>query len=562
MYHYLFTNDLRISTLGESLKHAAVCFRDGTVPSHKEDKSANNNMKTLGFYFNLTEDSVCTAEAANGNVRGVVLNFIKKFQFPNIRTTESYNDCKSDGIILAPMRMIVKLLYSLYIEYGEESAKLSRQEIKNFIFYNEEVAKKRNPNIANVILQILKYRETKMLPTNISTNEKEHVWKQEDRQIREMLKILDWSGCAVNDGEFIYIKNENLNRDNKADIFDIICYQNYWDGDTEESYRHYMDMDKADVLQDSNHNNNDEERVTGAQNIIFYGVPGTGKSYKIKKDYCNDNNYMERVVFHPDYTYSDFVGQILPKVEDGDLKYEFTPGPFTSILKAAIEDKTHYYYLVIEELNRGNAPAIFGELFQLLDRKNSGEYPDDQIGESEYSITNFDISKEIYGFTSHEVRIPSNLFILATMNTSDQNVFTLDTAFQRRWQMEHIPNDFSKSKYKDTKIDGSEISWENFAETVNSIILESEIGMIGAEDKRLGAYFVKISDLSTKYFPEKVLKYLWDDAFKMDRTILFDSRFKALDEVIETYEKTSGDRIKAVLRDQVYSDMLNRNSNE
>lgn len=110
-----------------------------------------------------------------------------------------------------------------------------------------------------------------------------------------------------------------------------------------------------------------------------------GKSHEIKTKYCDDEKYMERVVFHPDYTYSDFVGQILPRVEkdkDGNdkLKYVFTPGPFTKLLKNAQNDPGNYYYLVIEELNRGNAPAIFGEVFQLLDRKDEEDFSIEEVG--------------------------------------------------------------------------------------------------------------------------------------------------------------------------------------
>ena len=109
MYHYLFTNDLRISVLDESLKKAGQCFATNTVPPSSVDKSANNNMMTLGFYFTLNENSNCAKAAAAGNTRAVVLNFIKKFQFPNMRTNVAFNECKDDGIKLAPMRVIVKV---------------------------------------------------------------------------------------------------------------------------------------------------------------------------------------------------------------------------------------------------------------------------------------------------------------------------------------------------------------------------------------------------------------------------------------------------------------------
>lgn len=228
-------------------------------------------------------------------------------------------------------------------------------------------------------------------------------------------------------------------------------------------------------------------RKTGAENILLYGVPGAGKSHYIKSHFCTDASKMERVVFHPDYSYSDFVGQILPKVEDGVLRYLYSPGPFTKILKKAWQDPQNYYYLVVEELNRGNAPAIFGEIFQLLDRKADTEVYPDCYGESEYGISNSDVANEVYGNPDAMVFIPSNLWIIATMNTADQNVFTLDTAFQRRWMMKHIENDVMSAKHANDKIEGSLISWGVFATVINEEILKVSDGVLSSEDKRLGA---------------------------------------------------------------------------
>lgn len=222
------------------------------------------------------------------------------------------------------------------------------------------------------------------------------------------------------------------------------------------------------------------KRKTGAENILLYGVPGAGKSHEIKTKYCDDEKYMERVVFHPDYTYSDFVGQILPRVEkdkDGNdkLKYVFTPGPFTKLLKNAQNDPGNYYYLVIEELNRGNAPAIFGEVFQLLDRKDEEDFPLEEVGESEYGISNYEVAKEVYGDEKHQVRIPSNMYVLATMNTADQNVFTLDTAFQRRWNMRQIENNFDKSEHSKDIIAGTKVSWGAFATVINDMVIDINV---------------------------------------------------------------------------------------
>ena len=301
-------------------------------------------------------------------------------------------------------------------------------------------------------------------------------------------------------------------------------------------------------------------RATTGCNVLLYGVPGAGKSWTIEHEYCADEGCMERLVFHPDYMYSDFVGQILPVVRDDDkVRYEFTPGPFTKLLKKAYWNPEQSFYLIVEEINRGNAPAIFGEIFQLLDRKDEDEIDENgeilyKKGTSEYGITNANIARIVYGDENHKVRIPANMSILGTMNTSDQNVFTLDTAFQRRWIMRMIPNSFKNHRFADNKILDTTVSWKQFCETINDEILRRN-NITSSEDKRLGAYFVTASDLEMVYvdagasesekiqaehhnnrFAEKVLKYLWDDAFKFAHQDTFNTRqFVSLERIIEAF---------------------------
>ena len=249
--------------------------------------------------------------------------------------------------------------------------------------------------------------------------------------------------------------------------------------------------------------NYEENRISTGCNVLLYGVPGSGKSWTIEHEYCKKDTNVERLVFHPDYTYSDFIGQILPNVDDeGQVSYKFTPGPFTNILADAYRNPDKEYILIIEEINRGNAPAIFGEVFQLLDRKTEiRDFDDDgyPIGTSEYGITNANIAKIVYGDSKHKVRIPSNLSILGTMNTSDQNVFTLDTAFQRRWEMRLIENNFEHvdRNLADAEILDTGITWEVFCTQINNIIVGNNARMTSAEDKRLGAYFVHLASKST-----------------------------------------------------------------
>ena len=316
-----------------------------------------------------------------------------------------------------------------------------------------------------------------------------------------------------------------------------------------------------------------------ADNFLLYGVPGCGKSFHVESEYeskITNEQCKVRVVFHPDYTYSDFIGQLMPVlkevenaqgVKENKLQYEFVPGPFTKIIKTAYEEPDQQCLLIIEELNRGNAPAIFGEIFQLLDRNDDGT--------SRYAIYNRDISMVLHDEPNKLIKLPPNLTIVATMNTSDQNVFTMDTAFQRRWQMKHIPNRFTGDSLDDKTIThvakhlpNSDISWGVFAQTVNKKMHTANLGFGGTDDKSLGVYFATDNDLDdAERFAEKVLKYLWDDAFKLGRQALFSNCSEGLSSVIEAYEnaakakiekQSAEDPLKAVLVPEVYSEMQKR----
>ncbi|GAA8816255.1 hypothetical protein VN1328_02740 [Helicobacter pylori] len=285
-------------------------------------------------------------------------------------------------------------------------------------------------------------------------------------------------------------------------------------------------------------------RIDGGKNIILYGVPGSGKSYTLQRDYCNDNSVVEKIVFHPDYSYSDFVGQIMPSVDDsGIVSYKFNPGPFTNILKKAYHNPQTKHVLVIDEINRGNAPAIFGEIFQLLDRLKHDKNGFKK-GSSEYAINNMDIANIVHSDKNASIRIPSNLWIIATMNTSDQNVFTLDTAFQRRFSMQLIENSFENvdDDFKNMKILDTDITWQKFCTTINEKIAQNNEGLSSMEDKWFGVYFVNIDDLKSKEnFAHKVIKYLWDDVFKFDRNIIFDTtKFNTLEAVVKNFTKEKG----------------------
>ena len=261
---------------------------------------------------------------------------------------------------------------------------------------------------------------------------------------------------------------------------------------------------------------------------IFYGAPGTGKSNTIKRTVDDQGKICFRTTFHPDSDYSTFVGCYKPTMKhstitkDGvttreeKIVYRFEPQAFTNAYVQAWKSKEEVF-LVIEEINRGNCAQIFGDLFQLLDRKK---------GESEYPINadtaladylqcaladsnRDDIPVEVKN--GMKLKLPSNLYIWATMNTSDQSLFPIDSAFKRRWDWTYIPIKQHDEGYR-IKIDTVTYDWWGFLEKINQVIGDTT----SSEDKKLGYFFVKAEDqeIGADKFVSKVLFYLWNDVFK------------------------------------------------
>ena len=274
-------------------------------------------------------------------------------------------------------------------------------------------------------------------------------------------------------------------------------------------------------------------------NRIYFGAPGTGKSYSIQQ-FIRQNgvaNYSDKVDFsnvfrvtlHPEFSYTDFVGQVMPVVtpinEDGSntkIEYKFSPQVFTNALKYAFKHEREPVFLIIEELSRANVAAVFGDLFQLLDR--------DEMSESEYRIDNLILAREIWGEGStRKIYLPSNLFIIGTVNTSDQNVFVMDTAFKRRFEFEYVDaNEIAKDEnglalnnftFRFSNGEGAEeleFDWIELYTALNHFITtKGETGLGLSEDKQLGQFFIKFRKNDEEYnynqFKGKLLEYLWND---------------------------------------------------
>ena len=222
-----------------------------------------------------------------------------------------------------------------------------------------------------------------------------------------------------------------------------------------------------------------------------------------------------RTTFHPDTDYASFVGCYKPSMNDGVIEYSFTPQVFTNAYIAAWENTKKPVYLVIEEINRGNCAQIFGDLFQLLDR-------DKETGKSEYPIkADKDLVAHIEkvlgagheGIKNGELCLPSNLIIYATMNTSDQSLFPMDSAFKRRWDWEYVPINYSKDidsgKFVIEIDEHTKYSWVEFLESVNDKIYDAT----NSEDKQMGNFFIKKS-IKANEFVNKVMFYLWNEVCK------------------------------------------------
>lgn len=292
-----------------------------------------------------------------------------------------------------------------------------------------------------------------------------------------------------------------------------------------------------------------EKKILEHQKISF-GAPGTGKSFKINNDAIVEfPGRHERVTFHPNMSYGQFVGIFKPfplKDKPSKITYKFVSGVLIKQLVKALLDPDEKYLIIIEEINRANVSAVFGDMFQLLDRKSDGEseYPitiseDLKLHfEMDYNEEEVSKLKGIFGEDfENGLQFPKNFYIWATMNSADQGVMPMDTAFKRRWSMEYVGVDSGAENIpfgamvKDTE-------WDKVRRTLNEML----IGLGVPEDKLMGPFFISKAALEagdiSEEFKNKVISYIFDDAAKTKRDKFFnvDKKDMIFSKILEKFD--------------------------
>lgn len=674
MLNYNFTNDLRTSTnLFTTINDVAIHVKNDTLTEQILGKSKSNHYNTVKSYFYIQKDSGILHEALKGNSTEVVFNFMKKFQFPNHRDNKLYTDQEQQGIIFKPYQVILRLLYTGYL--NDSQFYLTKDEILEFIFANTAVVKDANFSDYPQLLNHILHRRNNInyqLPTKDSID-----WRASDRQLGEMLNVLNYTHFSkFENGKVKFLALENGYMENSQYLTEIMFdrnfllptnktfdifkkeYATYFDLDSspfkklnDESLGHkeyifgvlkvlvqykLLDDDTLKKLQDKDfalqrfklstgkmntsetgygilyevdpavadqtkdlsgskveRYYNDQvfeydgvdyyvtnqwkpdsrekfkewvidliemQRNLGIKSIkrsdtiqeIRFGAPGTGKSYSIAQEISTsypeyketDNNpFVYRTTIHSEFSNSDFVGTILPSSKGNKITYEFVPGIFTNSLIRALKYPDKDIYLIIEEMSRGDIAAIFGDIFQLLDRNAKGE--------SDYRIDNALVSDQLvlhdlkeYG--DDKIYLPSNLHIIGTVNTSDQNVNVLDTAFKRRFSFiyESVKPNYNKDDKKilnsaTFELNGEKFEWNHFYLAINQFII-SELGL--SEDKQLGQFFVKFNPNVNvnETIKNKVLHYLWEDvqnASMTDEVTIFNKKIQAFSTLYDKFDK-------------------------
>ncbi len=477
-FSYLYTNDARIENLKEKIQWVADCFINNNVPNSNTNKSESNNFSTISYYFGLKENSNLTKAASQGNIDLVILNFIKKFQFPNPRTKDSISNEKQCGEKFAPLREIVKVLVQFYT-LGHDSF-LTIEEIRLFLFYNSAIAKRRNYNIVELCSQIINYRNTNVLPDSITVpNPSDQFWKHESRQIRELTSILTKVKCIKENNKILRLDRDDLTYQTKGLLFDIVTYDSFWEGNDRQSYLEYFDITDNELQLFSNLDSSKGKispisrkskysvyiaAIRTKPFLLLAGISGSGKSRIVRelaracwpldsdeRKAKKPKNY-ELIQVKPNWhDSSELIGYVSRIKEDGE---EYVYGKFLPFVAQAWKNLDTPYFLCLDEMNLAPVEQYFAEYLSVIETRKlvDGEIKTDPIIESPYSnltknndadLFNLPIESGLNGgwyenlihklsfdnqviydqFKEDGIAIPPNLIVVGTVNM-DETTFT------------------------------------------------------------------------------------------------------------------------------------------
>lgn len=477
----------------------------------------------------------------NGNYENIDLyKAVIKRQLEKIFISSSIdeeNEGIRSGFRLYPILLLYKILIELGKAFGEY--KITINEYRYLVATTDKYEK-----FLDTLLLINLLRKESAV-----NNLLERYKAKFDNRMIQALKLLDTIEVTSNyiqirENCIIEVSDKVFKFENNYQIFESVDYLTFL-GSTKSLFDLINIENSNEVLNDIGQLKFKTGLLTDFErNRIIFGAPGTGKSYKLKNDSKelieNTTGTYERVTFHPDYIYSNFVGTYKPVNNGGHINYEFVPGPFIRVyidaLKSGRTDSPQPHLLLIEEINRAKVASVFGDIFQLLDR--------DDDGVSEYEIHATEdiktyLADKLGGFPSDfdKIRIPDNMFIWATMNSADQGVFPMDTAFKRRWNFEYLGiNDNQEAKQRRILLGQGEdevtVDWNRLRKAINEKLSnEYKIN----EDKLIGPYFLSNKVLITndedsmiadpekfkESFKCKVIMYLYEDAAKQHKYRLF-----------------------------------------
>lgn len=502
---------------------------------------------------------------------------IARFKF--VDSTKNITSERSGG-----NRYKKSIIYSSNIDYIDLIIDGNLEEYKNILFkwiVNEDI-KETEKHLENRLIKAMTLiSESAIYKIKQSNGEgiifrnegiykqfdtgQEEVWIDDEIEKRGSLRILP-TILKQSLNYFLDIKNNYVKLKENIDIENIKQYRKRVDEFIKISN---VKIDDNSLSTDEETGNNEIsiDSINKPHNRIIFGAPGTGKSYTIDKEREVFKDSYERVTFHPNYSYSQFVGSYKPISKEREVEslnqnkkeefitYEFVPGPFTRVLIKSLIDRKSPNLLIIEEINRANTAGVFGDVFQLLDR--------DKNGLSKYTI---DISEEMKKYINiqlenegiakiNELYIPENMYIWTTMNSADQGVYPMDSAFKRRWSFEylHIDSGETELESKDYNIiklknesGYKKYKWNDVRKAINENLenLSTRVN----EDKLLGPFFLseselKLSQMDNKQkefdniFKSKVLMYLFEDVLKHKKTDFFKDGIESFSKLVKAYDK-------------------------